>query len=199
MAAKLQAFASFKRTGKGIEIDLDPSDSETEANKSTCIKLIEELSTEYSLNELRTGIRPLEVEDAYDRATSDSEEYDVFAETVLADRSTEATIAQCNDAVEMFKRPICLPDPNHRLAANHRLAELLFESSSARPEAPPQAYVLSRAILDRRWKQINNISKTIHNDTKQYNTIYHIIHKTGEKQSRLHSSAHVLSSLQANA
>ena len=45
-----------------------------------------------------------------------------------------------------------------------------YESSSTR-QKPPQAYVLLRAILDRLWEQINNMSKTIHNDTNQYNTI----------------------------
>jgi hypothetical protein len=44
-------------------------------------------------------------------------------------------------------------------------------SRSTRPEAPPQAYALLRAIIDRRWKQTNIISKTIHNDTNQYKAI----------------------------
>ena len=31
--------------------------------------------------------------------------------------------------------------------------------------APPQAYDLLRVIVDRRWKHINNIRNTLHNDT----------------------------------
>ena len=115
---------------------------------------------------------------------SDSEAADAAAETTTGDpRSSSDWQTASLDG----------KDPRwQRSAIIQRLADAIAyrSGSSSTRRAPPQAYVLLRAILDRRWKQINNISNTIHNDTKQYNTIYHIINKTGEKRSRLHSSAH---------
>ena len=91
-------------------------------------------------------------------AASDSEEYDPgfnLAERpagqspALTPDDGDPLIAACYEAVNKCKQPIKLPGA---IAARSSLA-------------PPQAYDLLRAILDRRWKHINNTRNTLHNDT----------------------------------
>ena len=113
---------------------------------------------------------------------SDSEAADAAAETTTDDCPTspvpEPDAGDPRSSSDWQTASLDGKDPRwQRSAIIQRLADAIAyrSGSSSTRRAPPQAYVLLRAILDRRWKQINNISNTIHNDTKQYNTIYHII------------------------